>query len=324
MNHFQTAVIPSRKRHNRSLSFFKQCRLPCVILVLIISIMLVVGLQYSSMAKIRWSKKNHNRTHSCSLSHLQCMALSLPAAHDLVTTKRKPLVTFVIPSTLKRSTLSRTIQSLQHQTRPDDWEAIVGVDLVRSRTRLKESDIPKKSATFRQDSRVHYVPIHVQSTNRGIYGNGAGKIRNEIIKRHAQSDWVAFVDDDDTVVPSYVEHLLQAIRQQPSVDVVVFRMRDASGNILPPVEHQMELGACNVGISFAVRRELFVRSEDPVVFVPGATEDFVLLKTAFQRGSMILLSNCVGYFVRNLPDESLLDATAKGPCNLFIIREVKE
>ncbi len=30
----------------------------------------------------------------------------------------------------------------------------------------------------------------------------------------------------------------------------------------------------SVGICFAVRRELFIRANDPILFLPGATEDY--------------------------------------------------
>ena len=203
------------------------------------------------------------------------------------------------------------------------------MDLARSN--LKEADdkeiiIHTKAASFLQDTRVRYVPIpsSVTDTHVNISDNAAGGIRNTIIQQFAQSEWVAFVDDDDTVSPFYAEYLMQAIQEQPSANVVVFRMRRRGGEILPPPrpEQDIILRLGQVGISFAVRKDLFVRSDNPVVFVPSDTEDFTFLKAAYETNATIVLSNCVGYFVRQAPDESLLNSTEKGPCSFRIVKNV--
>lgn len=92
----------------------------------------------------------------------------------------EPFFSFIIPSSLKRHSLHFTIASLHSQTETN-WEAIVGVD-------VRQSDIAAQSEHFLYnlyDERVRYLPIYSNSSNRGVDGNGAGDIRNRIIKKYA-------------------------------------------------------------------------------------------------------------------------------------------
>jgi len=213
--------------------------------------------------------------------------------------EKPPFVSFIIPSKLDRYSLDNTISSLQNQTETS-WEAIVGVDVDLS-TYKSISDITSKSKHFRYDERIRYVPIHSNSTNRGEIGNGAGGLRNEIITNFARADWVAFVDDDDTLSPFYVEHLREGVRQDEYADIFIFRMQWHDGRtILPPPGESLICKNC-VGISYAVRRELFVRPAGPLAFIPDRREDFYFLRSAQEQSAVIKLSSEVTYFVKTLP-----------------------
>jgi hypothetical protein len=209
------------------------------------------------------------------------------------------IISFIIPSTLSRATLNRTIESLQNQTR-SNWEAIVGVDLAISN--LTEKQVASGSLIFIQDRRVRYVPISTVGTNRGEKSNGAGEVRNQMIRNYATAKWVAFVDDDDTLSPDYIKHWETGRQHDQSADVIIFRMEIDRKGIVPPLVHGSIASKNNVGISFAVRKELFVRKQNGIAFVPHRAEDYNFLKLAQTCNATILIStDCVTYFVRQQP-----------------------
>jgi glycosyltransferase involved in cell wall biosynthesis len=113
-------------------------------------------------------------------------------------------ITFIIPS-IGRSTLKETIESLEKQTNKN-WNAIIIFD---GCTPNFQTD----------DSRVKIIQI--EKLGQGI--NSAGLVRNEGIKI-AETEWVAFVDDDDTLAVNYVETFyndLQEFNDYTMVDVTV-------------------------------------------------------------------------------------------------------
>lgn len=76
------------------------------------------------------------------------------------------------------------------------------------------------------------------------------------IRRKANS-WIAFVDDDDTLLPHYVQSLFEEAVLTPSADVVLFRMLcvNCYTLVIPPVSH-LNLLRSYSGISFAVKNHL--------------------------------------------------------------------
>ena len=122
-----------------------------------------------------------------------------------------PIITFIIP-TIGRITLQRTINSLLAMNDPD-WKAIVifdGIDPTINNT----------------DSRIKLIKI-----NKTGVSNNAGSIRNIGINL-AETQWVGFVDDDDTLRSNYVTNLKNHIKNNKP-DVIIFRMQYINGMILP-------------------------------------------------------------------------------------------
>jgi glycosyltransferase involved in cell wall biosynthesis len=185
------------------------------------------------------------------------------------------LVTFLIP-TVGRETLQRTLASLHAQT-DDDWVAIVVYDNI----------VPDRAATAR--IRTLRTPAKL-----GVGRNGAGAVRN-VGMAHVTTPWVAFVDDDDTLSPTYVAALRQNISRHPQLPAMIFRMVHHGGNVLPPAEHSM-FQPCAVGISFAVHMDLWRAHQ--LAFVPSAMEDYALLCSIHALTDMLLAPQ-VTYFVRN-------------------------
>lgn len=209
-------------------------------------------------------------------------------------------ITFIIPSTLARDSIVQTLESLQNQTRPH-WEAIDGVDVLTAN--LTVDDIAMHSNRWFRDPRIRFVPITTASAERGEKANGSGEVRNIIIQQHATTEWVAFVDDDDTLSPRYFEMLENAVRDDPTASVVIFRMLDWRKGTLPPI-HDFLAGKAkkdSVGISFAARREMFTRAQNRTEFIPHKAEDYNFLFAAYRNGKNVKMTNCTGYYARSSP-----------------------
>lgn len=220
----------------------------------------------------------------------------LPTYQTQADTVPKPLVSFVIPSTLSRDTLNRTIESLQRQSE-SNWEALIGVD-VRLSKYNNLTLIEKRRLHFTQDPRLRWILIFTNSTDRAG-GNGSGDVRNMIVRDHALADWVAFIDDDDTLTPAYMSFLLERVQESEVLEIYIFRM--LSSRVIPPYSHGLVAAINNVGISFAVKKNLFVRDRNPISFSPSAQEDYYFLRNAQDLNVSIELSCNVTYFVRQLP-----------------------
>lgn len=145
----------------------------------------------------------------------------------------EPFITFIIPS-LNRSTITRTVDSLLNQTNPN-WNAIILYDgvvgTVFDDERIKTLDIPKTGLVG---------PANGQS----------GLVRNVGIKM-VKTEWIGFLDDDDTIHPNYVKTLNEKYLNN---DFVVWRMKYQNGLIVPPL-FSNDLFFGGVGISFCYKNK---------------------------------------------------------------------
>ena len=186
----------------------------------------------------------------------------------------KPLITFIIP-TIGRSTLPKTLDSLINQTNPN-WKAIVIFDGVSSTIQPK-------------DPRIRII----ESPKLGQGTNNAGLVRNYGIT-FADTEWLAFVDDDDSVANNYVEIFIKELCAYPLVDIVLFRMEHYHGIIFPSLSTETFYHN-HVGISFAIKKKIF---DEGHIFIPSNAEDFYYLDGARNKKYKIMISPHVTYFVR--------------------------
>jgi len=212
-----------------------------------------------------------------SIEELECSTQLHPEYDTSISesTSKKALITFIIP-TIGRSTLIRTLESIQQNT-DDDWNAIVMFDGIEPTI---ESEDPR---------------IRIMRMEKTGKLNYAGRVRNQAIY-FANTEWIGFVDDDDIIKPTYVSHLKKHISDH-TPDVVIFRMQyhNDDGYILPPPGATMfELN--QVGISFCVKRDCFI--EDNIWFEPSEIEDFNLLHRLWDQDKTITISSFVNYVVR--------------------------
>ncbi len=106
------------------------------------------------------------------------------------------LVSFIIPTYNRAYILPKAIASILAQTN-SNWELIIVDD--------GSTDNTKKLVEAYSDGRIKYV----------FQGNkGPSAARNTGFK-HAQGDWIAYLDSDNTISPNYVKEMVRAISDDP-------------------------------------------------------------------------------------------------------------
>jgi glycosyltransferase involved in cell wall biosynthesis len=186
------------------------------------------------------------------------------------------MITVIIPSK-GRSTLVKSLLSLVLQSN-EAWECIVAYD-----------GLPEHNKPI-QDNRIQYIYLPEKT---GDGKNGGGAVRNKAIDS-CVSDWICFLDDDDSFEHEYINLFYEEINNNPDIDVCIFRMRYIDGKILPP-QNCKELILAQVGISFAVKLQFL--NKNNLRFKNSKIEDFNLLKSLENHGAKIHFSEHVVYNV---------------------------
>ncbi len=193
------------------------------------------------------------------------------------------LVTFIIP-TIGRKSLEQALNSLYKQT-IDNWKAIVIFDGIEPNIKI-------------EDNRVSVLKCEKLGTKEIVNGiekaNGAGHVRNFGIQ-NCETEWIAFLDDDDTLAYTYLETLYNEIDLCFNVDAVIFRMYHPEYGVLPKVD-STHFQKYEVGISFAIKKKVF---DQGMCFVSGHDEDYGLLCNIRDNKFKICMSPYVKYFVNN-------------------------
>lgn len=182
-------------------------------------------------------------------------------------------VTFIIP-TLGRLTLEKTIKSLQKQT-CINWLAIVIFDNITPNIKI-------------DDPRILFITCN----KLGEHSNYAGRVRNYGMN-FVKTNWIAFLDDDDSISPNYVEVFNKEILTY-STDVILFRMH-CDNDIFPDLD-TTDIHKCKVGISFAIKKNIV---DSGLLFSPSQYEDFYYLSLLRSNNYTIMISPYVLYFVRD-------------------------
>lgn len=149
------------------------------------------------------------------------------------------------------------------------------------------------------DSAAKQAPYLVEIDKNHI---GASSIRNGLIKQ-AITEWVSFLDDDDTVTEDYVERLREETEKHPEADVIIFReyfisdLMDNEGRKYPdhfiwnvPVVHWGQ-----IGISFSVKRDVALKHP----FIEEPNEDFHFIARLDEQGYNIHFSKYLVYRARH-------------------------
>jgi len=173
------------------------------------------------------------------------------------------LITFIVPS-INRPTLDNTIQSLLNQTNPN-WKCFVLYDGVDGKKFI--------------DPRIEIFKLE-KLGNKGERHGNAGLVRNEGIKM-CDTEWVGFLDDDDTIHEDYVKTLFE---KYDTYDFVVWRMKTIDGKIFPELSRN-NLIKNRVGISISFKSKipnmLFDNNDDGEDFefvdkLQNTTDNFII------------------------------------------------
>jgi hypothetical protein len=207
----------------------------------------------------------------------------------------KTFVTFIIP-TIGRSSLSTTLESLLRQTLPHEWRAVLVFDGVAP-TVEEDFDPRIKVLTCEKMGLEDVIDGKVEEGDDEttyVRHSCAGLVRNHALEYLSSNDseWFAFLDDDDSVSEHYVDRLKEESTSFPDVDVIVFRMLEDGRRFLPG-NGQSNFETGRVGISFAIKNTVQTR------FVSSTTEDYDFLRRSIEDGYKVMCSPYLTYFVRS-------------------------
>jgi hypothetical protein len=156
--------------------------------------------------------------------------------HTLVECSNSAKITFIMPSSGSRSSIKRAIHSLL-LLNSCEWQLIVVYSTLQAVDDQLEIyppiQVSRFSEGFENDPRIFYLPAQ-----RPSLFNYGGISRNAAM-RHATTEWVAFLDDDDEVSPDYLTLLERETQAHPSISVILFRMscHTCYAEIIPPVPY---------------------------------------------------------------------------------------
>ena len=188
-------------------------------------------------------------------------------------------LTIVIPSKGRR-TLARALRSLLRQS-STMWKAYVLFN-----GPYREIDVYSFPGYFNIPKRIREDPrIAWGITHNKVSGNCGGKVRN-VILRQVQTEWVAFLDDDDTLHHDYVDLMQKEAANNPNIDIFIYRMFNPflKGLEILPQQNATDIELNKVGITFMYKR-------NDQVFRPSTEEDYDFLHRACHlsaRNCMVL------------------------------------
>lgn len=181
-------------------------------------------------------------------------------------------ITFIIP-TIGRLSLQNSLNSLYSQTN-ENWECIIVYDGVEPNITI-------------EDDRIKIIEI----SKKGVVGRNhgmAGLVRNEALK-YVKTDWIGFLDDDDSLNEKYVETFESYINNDNEIGLILWKM--LLNKLVIPRDNNLVFG--NVGISFCFKRNLV----GDIMFTNNRDgEDFDLFNELSKKTKFII-SDDVMYYV---------------------------
>jgi len=194
------------------------------------------------------------------------------------------MITFIIPS-IGRESLFYSAESLINQT-ITEWKAIIVLDGIT--INMLNNNI----LNLLEDERFEVHEIE----KVGLNINQAAKVRNygmSVVDENCE--WIAFLDDDDTIARDYIETFKNELFIYPECDVYIYRMINNDHRVIPKL-NSMNFQVCDVGISFIIKRNIYISGLE---FEPDGTEDYIYLNKIRKNGYKIIISPYVKYYVRN-------------------------
>ena len=166
----------------------------------------------------------------------------------------------------------------------NDYIASIGLNVTEKEEQSKKAEDEINGNTFFEKT-------------KGVI-NQASDVRNYGIQK-AHSNWIAFLDDDDTIADDYVE-IFYNEQQIFDFDIYVFRMKMEQRII--PSHLCFDFKICDVGISFVCHKNVFHK----IMFQNSHTEDFEFLDNARKKNYKIVISNTIKYFVKEIYNKNII------------------
>jgi len=181
----------------------------------------------------------------------------------------------IVTPTIGRSSLLQTINSVIGQKDPN-WKYVIVFD-----------GVPPNFSSI--DSRIKTVAV----SKTGIEGtNIAGKVC-QIGVDLSDTEYVGFVDDDDTLKENYVSEFHKIVSTS-DFDEIIFKMIYTDG-IIVPFDKYVDFG--NVGMSFILRKQFLI--DKKISFDQHKFYDWKMTFDVWQNGGRIFFSDEVCYNVRH-------------------------
>lgn len=186
----------------------------------------------------------------------------------------------IITPSIGRDSLSNTIESIKN-IKYDNWISIIIFDGIRKNIEIEDD---------------RFIILEVKKL--GIK-NYAGLVRNKafdyILKNNIISNFICFVDDDDTLSPYYIHNLNKELEINQDAELIIFRMIETKDGLYQvyPQERETKIKIGKVGISFCIKYNLMKYK-----FVNDQFEDFRYIKNIESNKHKIILSSYVNYFIK--------------------------
>ena len=193
------------------------------------------------------------------------------------------IITFIIP-TIGRISLNETIYSL-YNLENKNWKAIIIFDGVKNNFHFNDERL---------------IILEIDKVGKIDKKNNAGCVRNigfDYIKNknnNIDTEFIGFVDDDDTLHPDYVNLLFE---KYSDYDFVVWRMKEYSGKVIPRFDYE-DLDFGNIGISFCYK----MNNLSKVRFKENdGGEDYYFLTTLIEKDNNYIIASEIFYYVKCNP-----------------------
>lgn len=191
-------------------------------------------------------------------------------------------IIFIIP-TIGRDSLINSINSLLNLKGNYIWKAIIIFDGIKNNL-----DYDNNNLIFLEINKCGNIDIK----------NNAGLVRNKgfeyILKNKIKSNYISFLDDDDTLNPNFIINLYNE-EKIFDFECIIFRMMYNNFKIVP---HQLttKIEKKNIGISIALKYELIENNN--FRFMNHPYEDYIFINKIKYSKKKILISKYVNYFVK--------------------------
>ena len=192
------------------------------------------------------------------------------------------MITFILPS-IGRPSLIYPIQSLLKQS-DNTWKCIIVLDGCK---------LPDNCVNIIENNIDKFIILPIEKRGAGT-NNGAGYVRNAA-SNIIDTEWVAFIDDDDTISPEYVKNANSIIKENRTIDCILFRAIVPQGVVVPDPK-SLDIQQGRTFISYCCKTSVFKE----IQFKQGKDEQYEFISSIKNRGYKILLSKYIMYGI-NLP-----------------------